>query len=253
MTNAAHDMRIEDVKPVPVRIDGGLAGSAAFAIRRFFDLQLSTIWRVLGPTLPKLRGSLLDVGCGEMPFRFALHPDVRYCGIDVEEALAFGMTADSSISAFDGRNIPFPDDHFDNILCTEVIEHAADPVQLAREMYRVLKPGGQLVLTVPFSARVHHAPYDFHRFTRYRLAEMFKPFNQCEISARGNDIAAIANKLIVLMMRLLRPSRHLVWRLPLALLIAPVATIFLLAAHAAIALGLGSEDDPLGYALIATK
>ena len=253
MTEATARKPLEDIKPVPVRVGQGAAGSALFALRRVVDLQLFTIWRVLGPTLPKLRGSLLDVGCGEMPFRFALHPDVRYSGIDVEEALAFGMTADSAIRGFDGRNIPYPDDHFDNILCTEVIEHAADPDQLAREMRRVLKPGGTLVLTVPFSARVHHAPYDFNRFTRYRLAEMFASFSDAEITARGNDIAAIANKLIVLTLRLLRPSLHWVWKLPLAVLVAPVAGAFLLAAHVAIAVGAGSDDDPLGYALIATK
>lgn len=253
MSKAAGNMHYEDVKPVPVRVGQGAAGRIAFAARQVVDLQLYTIWQVLGPVLPKLRGSLLDVGCGEMPFRFALGKDVLYSGIDVEEALAFGMTGDSSIRAFNGRNIPYPDNHFDNILCTEVLEHAADPQQLADEMHRVLKPGGTLVLTVPFSARVHHAPYDFHRFTRYGLAEMFKPFAQQELAPRGNDIAAIANKQIVLLLRLLRPSLHLLWRLPLAILLAPVAATFLLAAHLSIALGTGSADDPLGYSLIATK
>lgn len=243
----------EDVVPVPVRIGSGLVGEMLFAIRRLVDLQLCTIWRVLGPILPKLRGNLLDVGCGEMPFRFALHPDLAYTGLDVKEAVDFGMSGNDVVKLFDGTNIPFPDDSFDNILCTEVIEHALDPETLVKEMHRVLKPGGLLVLTVPFSARVHHAPYDFHRFTRYRLAHMFDCFGKCEIAPRGNDIAAIANKLIVLLWRSVRPTPLMPLRLLFALPVAPIAAAFLTAAHVSIRLGGGSIDDPLGYSVIAVK
>ena len=62
-------------------------------------------------------------------------------------------------------------------------------------MRRVLKPGGTLLATVPFSARVHYAPYDVHRFTKYALTEMFAGFEAVTIEERGNDLAVIANKL----------------------------------------------------------
>jgi SAM-dependent methyltransferase len=251
--NAQLGTPIEQIKPIPVRISGGVAGKLKFFARRTVDLQLQTIWRFLGPILPQLEGKLLDVGCGEMPFRFALSPQVHYTGIDVEAAVAFGMAGSESIHIFDGRNIPFPDNHFDHILCTEVLEHAENPETLMAEIHRVLKPAGSLTLTVPFSARVHHAPYDFHRFTTYRLAAMLKPFGQFEIAERGNDVAAIANKLVVLCMGLLRPGLGLIWRAPLALAAAPFAGLFLLAAHACIILDMGSKDDPLGYAVRAYK
>ena len=243
----------EKMKPIPVRVTDSFIGQMQFALRRTVDLQLQTIWRFLGPILPHLEGDLLDVGCGEMPFRFALSQRVKYTGIDVEAAVAFGMAGDGSIHIFDGRAIPFPNNQFDHILCTEVLEHAEDPGTLMEEMHRVLKPGGSLILTVPFSARVHHAPYDFHRFTSYGLAAMLAPFAKHDIAARGNDVAAIANKLIVLCLGLLRPSFGLIWRAPLALLCAPVAGAFLLAAHVSMAIGLGSVDDPLGYAVRAYK
>ncbi len=255
MQNLDADMNAsaEQMKPIPVRVTGGFAGQMQFAIRRTVDLQLQTIWRFLGPILPKLEGDVLDVGCGEMPFRFALPPRVKYTGIDVEAAVSFGMAGDGSIHIFDGRIIPFPDDRFDHILCTEVLEHAEEPGVLMAEMHRVLKPGGSLILTVPFSARVHHAPYDFHRFTVYGLAKMLAPFAKYQIAERGNDVTAIANKLIVLCMGLLRPGLGLIWRAPLALACAPIAALFLLAAHVSIVLGLGSKDDPLGYAVRAFK
>ena len=243
----------EQMKPLPVRIRAGFAGQCAFWLRRSVDLQLQTIWRFLGPILPTLEGKVLDVGCGEMPFRFALTGDVQYTGIDVAAADSFGMTRDGSIQLFDGRQIPFPDDYFHHVLCTEVLEHAEYPEMLMAEVYRVLKPGGSLILTVPFSARVHHAPYDFHRFTAYRLAQLLSPFDRYDIAARGNDIATIANKLIVLSIVLLRPRLRKFWNIFAAMLCAPVAAVFLVAAHISFALSLGSEDDPLGYAVRAYK
>ncbi len=243
----------EQMKPIPVRIRAGTAGQFAFWARRVVDLQLRTIWRFLSPILPTLEGKILDVGCGEMPFRFALSGKVHYTGIDVAVAEAFGMVGDGAIQLFDGRNSPLPDNHFDHVLCTEVLEHALDPITLMIEMRRVLKPGGSLIMTVPFSARVHHAPYDFHRFTSYRLAEMLSPFSRYDIAPRGNDIATIANKLIILSMALLQPRPSLLWRIFIAMLCAPMAAVFLVAAHISIACGTGSKNDPLGYAVRAFK
>lgn len=52
---------------------------------------------------------------------------------------------------------------------------------------------------------------------------------------------------------LLRPSAGLIWRAPVTVILAPVAGAFLIAAHLAIALRLGSVDDPLGYSVLAKK
>jgi SAM-dependent methyltransferase len=198
-------------------------------------------------------GAVLDVGCGEMPFRELLPPAARYTGIDVPEAKDFGMARRPEIIAFDGVHIPFPDLSFDHILCTEVLEHVEDPEALIAEMHRVLRPAGTLVVTVPFSARVHHAPFDYHRFTRYRLARMFAAFGGLEISERGDDLAVIANKLIVICMRLAQPSIRLIWRLPLLLLVGPAAVLGLCIAHLSLWLGWGSKADPLGYGVFARK
>lgn len=230
-----------------------LARSAGLCHATGGDLQLHTIWQHIGPILPGLRGSLLDVGCGEMPFRFALDPAVRYTGIDVEQATAFGMSDDDAIRTFDGTTIPFSDNAFNAVLCTEVLEHAVDPVRLAAEMLRVLKPGGMLILTVPYSARVHHAPWDFTRFTRYGLERLLADFGTCTVRPRGNDVAAIASKLVVLALRLLRPGVRHAKDWPLGLLAALLAGMFLPIAHLASMLDTGGTDDPLGYAVIATK
>jgi SAM-dependent methyltransferase len=198
-------------------------------------------------------GDLLDVGCGEMPFRGMLPSGIRYTGIDVQQAGDFGMHDHDEIKLFDGRSIPFPDENFDVVLCTEVLEHAVDPEALIAEMWRVLRPGGIMLVTVPFSARVHYAPHDYNRFTRYRLTAMFSQFTTLQIEERGDDIAVIANKLIVLWIRLARPSARWWLRWPAAIALMPIAVLFLVIAHLSIQTRSGSVNDPLGYAIYARR
>lgn len=244
---------VEQVQPVPVRLGSSRFSKLAFAARRFADLQLATIWMFLEPRLSDMRGNLLDVGCGEMPYRSCLHPEAVYTGIDVPQASAFAMRGSESVVAFDGVSIPFPDASFSTVLCTEVLEHAREPRKLIAEIERVLRPGGIFLATVPFSARVHYSPYDFHRFTKFALIEMLSSFDEVLIEERGNDVAVIANKLVVLAMRLSRPSRWSLISWPLLLILFPVALISLFIAHLVMALGLGSKDDPLGYSILASK
>jgi len=244
---------IEQFQPVPLRFGSSLKSRLAFRLRCVADLQLGTIWTFLGPQLKNLRGSLLDVGCGEMPYRGFLPQELKYVGIDVPEASAFQMQGNEDVISFDGRYIPFPDATFDTVLCTEVLEHSPQPSALIAEIERVLKPGGTLVATVPFSARVHYAPYDFYRFSRYALQGVLKDFEQVKIDERGNDIAVIANKLIVVALGLIRPSGFRLLRCIFLLPLLALSLVFLLMAHLTMALGVGSKDDCLGYGIVAVK
>ncbi len=246
----------EQFQPLPV-----LAPNASrwrFVVRCLVDLQLGSIVRALRQPLSEARGTVLDVGAGESPWKDFLAADATYLGIDVKHSGSFGMSAErDDIVYFDGINIPYPDASVDHVMCVEVLEHCVEPIKLLEEMTRVLKPGGQLLLTVPWSARRHHIPHDYHRFSRDALTRMLEvqAYRSFSISERGTDVAAIANKLLVLSVRLWRPSRRLsmVWTLPLALLVTPLAGVFILASHCADALGAGSRLDPLGYFVRAIK
>lgn len=64
--------------------------------------------------------------------------------------------------------IPAPDASFDAILCSEVLEHVPEPTHALDEFARLLKPGGKLILTAPFSSNVHMAPYHYcSGFSKY--------------------------------------------------------------------------------------
>jgi ubiquinone/menaquinone biosynthesis C-methylase UbiE len=205
--------------------------------------------------LPGVCGKLVDVGAGQSPFKHLLNKQsTRYVALDIYSADDFGYQ-NPDVVQFDGQNIPFDDDSVDSVLCTEVLEHVENAQGLVDEMYRIVKPGGPVVITVPWSARYHYIPHDYHRFTPSRLTNMFAKFSSATVQPRGTDITAIVSKLIVAYLRLLKPA-HKLW-LPLTLLVAlafaPFLVIAVLAGHASVHLGFGSPDDPLGYTVWAKK
>ena len=247
-------MASEAFKPIAIRAPGD--NRLLFAVRCVVDLQLLTTYAYLREQLPRLRGSVLDVGAGESPWRELL-ADAEYTGLDVESANNFGMRRRPEMVYYDGGRMPFADGSFSHVMTSEVLEHVPDPKAFMAEVARVIAPGGSLVLTVPWSARLHHLPHDFHRFTRFALATLVESngLQVQHIVERGNDVAVVANKLIVMTIRLLRPQRmvNVIWSWPLALVMGPLSVGFLAAAHLAMRLDLGSRDDPLGYGLLAVK
>lgn len=248
-------MNADRTKPIPV--EGPEASGIRFSLRQIVDLQLKTIVSHLRTVLPTIRGRVLDIGAGQSPWRVFLDSSVRYQGVDIQSADQFGMSEQQDVLYYDGAILPFPDGTFDAAICIEVLEHAGDPRLLLSEAFRVLKPGATFALTVPWSARAHHIPFDFHRFTRYQLNAMFSEagFVELEIKERGNDICAVANKLIVIGWRLLMPSKriHLAWTLPLALVDLCFAAVFLACAHVSLRFDLGAKEDPLGYFVRCTR
>jgi len=245
----------ESFKPIAVRSPND--NRPLFFLRCCVDLQLLTIFRFLNAHLHKCQGRLLDLGAGEGPWKEMLPDAVTYVGVDVAMAGDFGMTKRSGIIYYDGVRLPFEDSSFEQVLCTEVLEHVSSPVALLRDIHRVLAPGGLLILTVPWSARVHHLPHDYFRYTNFGLGTVLEEagFSVQRMEERGNDIAAIANKMIVVVMRLLRPARpvSVLWTWPLGLCMGLVSSVFLIAAHMALFFKLGAREDPLGYGVLAKK
>ena len=85
----------------------------------------------------------------------------------------------------DIHKLPFADNSQEAIICIAVLEHVENPILAFQEMHRVLKPGGQLFIYVPFLFYYHaHEGYykDFWRFTKDSLAWLGKDFASFEIS-----------------------------------------------------------------------
>jgi SAM-dependent methyltransferase len=119
----------------------------------------------LAPAVPP--GPLLDVGCGTMPYR-ELFPDARpYEGLEIDQER---NRANPLVTHYyEGGAFPFAPDHYAAILCSQVLEHSFAPEGLLAECHRVLRPGGALLLTIPFLWPEHEQPWDSQRFTRFGL------------------------------------------------------------------------------------
>jgi ubiquinone/menaquinone biosynthesis C-methylase UbiE len=85
------------------------------------------------------------------------------------------------------------DNTYDVIVCTQVLEHVPNPFAAAGELHRILKPGGQLLLTVPAVYPYHAVPRDYWRFTKDSLDLLFgERFRHVEIVGYGNRLTAVA-------------------------------------------------------------
>jgi SAM-dependent methyltransferase len=136
----------------------------------------------LAPLLPE-SGRVLDVGCGDGEVSQAilrLRPDLQIEGVEV---LLRG-TPQITVSAYDGKNIPFPDKSFDAIMFVDVLHHTGDPAQLLREGARVAArcvvikdhtaEGPLSIATLRFMDRVGNArhgvalPYNYWRRAQWQ-------------------------------------------------------------------------------------
>ena len=99
----------------------------------------------------------------------------------------------------DIANIPVKDDAFDFILCSEVLEHVESPEKTISELCRVIKPGGQLLITAPFNSYYHQTPYFFLTgFSKYWYRKIAENLNLelISITPNGNYIKDLAKEVI---------------------------------------------------------
>lgn len=129
---------------------------------RYYHLrQLKRLMlRILGDFRTRLQDQqLLDYGCGSMPYRALFAPYVQqYLGADIPENTA------ADVTLIQGR-VELPDEAVGTVLSTQVLEHVPDPRLYLSEAFRILKPGGLLVLSTHGIWRYHPDPSDYWRWT----------------------------------------------------------------------------------------
>lgn len=115
------------------------------------------------------KGSVLDLGCGNKPYQKWFTGIESYTGCDVVQSSQNCVDILCEATA-----VPVAEATYDTVISTQVIEHVAEPHQMVAEAYRLLKPGGHLIISSNMYWPLHEEPYDFFRFTKYGFKHMLE-------------------------------------------------------------------------------
>ena len=162
----------------------------------------AAVGRWLASQAGLVHGRLLDLGCGNQPF-------AGWYGPLVDEVVPVDAAPIPGVLQVDlGGRLPFPDGHFDTVLCTQVLEHVEDLERAAAEIARVLRPGGHALVTVPFLYPTHEAPYDFQRLTHLGLAGLARRhgLRVLGVQAQGGPGLLVAHCAVLGLTRLLQAA-----------------------------------------------
>ena len=130
---------------------------------------------------------VLVIGAGHDPYKKYFKSAALYVALDV---VSFSGVTDVIADAV---SLPLDDNAFDCVVAFEVMEHVAEPIKLIEEAYRVLSPGGLLLLSVPFVYHQHGDPSDFWRPTRHTLEHATAKFSVSDVLLQGNRIHVISD------------------------------------------------------------
>jgi SAM-dependent methyltransferase len=149
---------------------------------------------------------ILDAGAGECPFKglcdhliYVSQDFAQYDGYGDENGLQMKSWNQEGLDIVgDITAISEPDASFDAIMCIEVLEHLPDPLAALRELGRLLKPNGQLILTAPFCSLTHFSPFHFASGFNRHFYERHLPeqgLDILELEANGNYFEYLAQEL----------------------------------------------------------
>ncbi len=250
------DFRLEAFSPPTFKPNSSAWHRAENWLRRFLDLQAGSIWRDVRRELATVRGSVLDIGCGAQVYRGLLPSEAAYTGIDTDDAFERFGYAVAHTHYFSGDDWGVEAGSFDAALCTEVLEHVPDPQAFLARACACLRPGGLLVMTVPFSARWHFTPYDYWRFTPASLNTLLTGagFEAVRVQARGNPLTVACYKAMALPLMLVLGSRaRPPGRLRTLAGVVLMPAVIVLACVANMSFGADWGDDCLGYTVTARR
>ena len=132
----------------------------------FFEASIGRAVDGFAASLPA-GARVLDAGAGEGQYagRFVSQ---RYTGVDLGVGDA-GWNYAGLDAVADLLALPFIDGTFDAALNVVTLEHVREPARVIEELFRVLRPGGRLLIIVPHEWEQHQIPHDYFRYTRYGM------------------------------------------------------------------------------------
>lgn len=224
---------------------GHLRGAKTDALGAGSRLMGDLIARKYDETLSQhARGDLLDLGCGEAPL-YGAYKDLvsSVTCVDWMDNPHLDFACDLT------EPLRFDDESFDTIILSDVLEHIPNPEDLWREMARILRPQGTLILNVPFFYWIHAHPYDFHRYTRFALERLaaLNGFDVVRLEPLGGVVEVAADVSAKIAATLPFAGR------PIASSLQAAALGFNNTKLGARAVAKTAEHFPLGYFMVAQR
>lgn len=194
-----------------------------------FYIIRNGLFQAISKASPKVVGDVLDFGCGSKPYESLFSKATSYIGVDIE--VSGHNHQNSKIDFFyDGSTLPFPEQRFDAIVCFEVLEHVFNIDAVLAEMSRVLKPGGKLLVSVPFAWDEHEIPFDFARYTSFGLRHVLERngFGVLESIKTTSYVLAVCQMFIAYLQQHVLPKGPVAGRLSQLAVVFPMTVVALI-------------------------
>ena len=138
----------------------------------------------------RITGRTLDVGCGSKPYE-SLYASAEYIGLEYDTPE--NRASKNADYFYNGETFPFEDASFDSLVANEVFEHVFNPDRFLDEAHRVLRPGGMLLMTLPFVWDEHEQPHDFARYSSFGIRHLLEKhrFEVLEQRKSTDDVRVI--------------------------------------------------------------
>lgn len=131
----------------------------------------------------QLNGKVLDIAGKKVNKRGEFIPNesgcTEWCYLNIEEA-----SKPDIIASFDA--LPIKSNYYDNALLIEAIEYAEFPDTVLKEIYRILTPGGKIIISTPLFCAIHNDNYDRARYTKYEIERKLSKANFSNILINKN-------------------------------------------------------------------
>ncbi len=157
----------------------------------------------------EIGGNVLDFGCGSKPYEDLFVNCREYVGCDIK--VSGHNHKDSKIDYFlEGDVLPFEDEEFDAVVSFEVFEHLFNLPDVLKEINRVTKPTGYLLVSVPFVWAEHEAPYDFARYTNFGMTNILEThgYHILELKKTTSTILTISQLRIAYLIQHVLPKNR---------------------------------------------